>query len=220
MRGDARAQGGGAEQSKREEGRGEGEAGRARAAQQRGGGGAQGRWGKRGKEAEVFRAGGSRPPRRVQSSRGVGPRGTHITLVGHPPLLHVQHASPPRCCAAAAWPLLRGPGAGGGAGRAAAGREPGAGRDQGPGRARAAAAAAALRLRSPSGPAAAAAAPPPGPPRPAPALPARAPLQGARPPLPPPRGPGWPTSGRRGAFVPALRPAAGGRDGHGSALRS
>lgn len=63
MRGDARAQGGGAEQGKREEGEGErAEPGETRAAQQQGGGGAQGRWGRKSRRQKFSEPGGSRPP--------------------------------------------------------------------------------------------------------------------------------------------------------------
>lgn len=59
----------------------------------------------------------------------MGPRDTHIMLVGHPPLLHVQHlhlhdAAPRRHGRCSAGPSA---GAGG------AGQEPGAERDPGPG---------------------------------------------------------------------------------------
>ena len=63
MRGDARALGGGAEQGKREEGEGaREEPGETRAAQQQGGGGAQGRWGRKSRRQKFSELGGSRSP--------------------------------------------------------------------------------------------------------------------------------------------------------------
>lgn len=148
--------------------------------------GEQGRRGREAPEAEVFRAGGPRSPPMGRGLKGAWrPRRTHIMLVGHPPLLHVQHlhlhdAAPRRHGRPSA---RSGSSAGAGdagcgerGGRAAAGREPGAERDRSRGRARAAAATAAAlcSARTSAGPGRRR--PPPArPPHRPPALPARPP---------------------------------------------
>lgn len=142
--------------------------------------GEKGRWGRKSRRQKFSEPGGSRlPPAGHRLEGAWGPRDTHIMLVGHPPLLHVQYlhlhdAAPRRHGRSSAGPSARAGGAGC-RGRADADREPGAERDPEPGPSTSRCSRRRPSLRAPSGPAAAAAArlrPAPGPP---PAPPARPP---------------------------------------------
>lgn len=94
-------------------GGGEGEEpGETRAAQQQGGGGRGGegeRWGEEEQEAEVFRAEGLPiAPDGAAAVGGVGPAQHSHNACWAPAASARPAPSPPRCCAAAAWPLLHG----------------------------------------------------------------------------------------------------------------
>ena len=174
--------------------------------------------------------GGSRSPPTGHGLKGAwGSRGTHIMLVGHPPLLHVQHlhlhdAAPRRHGLSSAGPSAGAGDAGcWGVPQRAGNSRPSGIRGlsviQSPVRARAA--AAALRSARPPAPPP----PAPGPPRPAP----RPALRVAGP--PPLKGPGPnarprsadPAGPRPASAGPLSRrraPAAGGGDGRASGVRS